>query len=182
MAGDAVTGASVFQLVAALDAGDVFAEERYEVPAGATSATVLDDLAEIGAPLLAGVVDGITDGSAVATPQHGEPTLAPKLTLDDGALDLTRDADTLLHQIAGVTPEPGAHTTFDGARFKVLRAAPSDAPPLPPGRVAASGKDVVVGTGTTPLRLDTVQPAGKGAMNASDWFRGLRTDEPELGS
>ncbi|KQM37170.1 methionyl-tRNA formyltransferase [Microbacterium sp. Leaf203] len=182
MAGDAVTGASVFQLVAALDAGDVFAEERYEVPAGATSATVLDDLAEIGAPLLAGVVDGIADGSAVATPQQGEPTLAPKLTLDDGALDLTRDADTLLHQIAGVTPEPGAHTTFDGARFKVLRAAPSDAPPLPPGRVAASGKDVVVGTGTTPLRLDTVQPAGKGAMNASDWFRGLRTDEPELGS
>ncbi len=67
MAGDAVTGASVFQLVAALDAGDVFAEERYEVPAGATSATVLDDLAEIGAPLLAGVVDGIADGSAVAT-------------------------------------------------------------------------------------------------------------------
>ncbi|SDO94141.1 methionyl-tRNA formyltransferase [Microbacterium testaceum StLB037] len=182
MAGDAVTGASVFQLVAALDAGDVFAEERYEAPAGATSATVLDDLAEIGAPLLAGVVDGIADGSAVATPQQGEPTLAPKLTLDDGALDLTRDADTLLHQIAGVTPEPGAHTTFDGARFKVLRAAPSDAPPLPPGRVAASGKDVVVGTGTTPLRLDTVQPAGKGAMNASDWFRGLRTDEPELGS
>ncbi len=182
MAGDAVTGASVFQLVAALDAGDVFAEERYEVPAGATSATVLDDLAEIGAPLLAGVVDGIADGSAVATPQQGEPTLAPKLTLDDGALDLTRDAETLLHQIAGVTPEPGAHTTFDGARFKVLRAAPSDAPPLPPGRVAASGKDVVVGTGTTPLRLDTVQPAGKGAMNASDWFRGLRTDEPELGS
>ncbi|MFJ4160642.1 methionyl-tRNA formyltransferase [Microbacterium testaceum] len=182
MAGDAVTGASVFQLVAALDAGDVFAEERYAVPAGATSATVLDDLADIGAPLLAGVVDGIADGSAVATPQRGEPTLAPKLTLDDGALDLTRDAETLLHQIAGVTPEPGAHTTFDGARFKVLRAAPSDAPPLPPGRVAASGKDVVVGTGTTPLRLDTVQPAGKGAMNASDWFRGLRTDEPELGS
>ncbi len=182
MAGDAVTGASVFQLVAALDAGDVFAEERYEVPAGATSATVLDDLAEIGAPLLAGVVDGIADGSAVATPQQGEPTLAPKLTLDDGALDLTRDAETLLHQIAGVTPEPGAHTTFDGARFKVLRAAPSDAPPLPAGRVAASGKDVVVGTGTTPLRLDTVQPSGKGAMNASDWFRGLRTDEPELGS
>ncbi|WP_144784941.1 methionyl-tRNA formyltransferase [Microbacterium sp. BH-3-3-3] len=182
MAGDAVTGASVFQLVAALDAGDVFAEERYEVPTGATSATVLDDLAEIGAPLLARVVDGIAGGSAVATAQQGEPTLAPKLTLDDGALDLTRDAETLLHQIAGVTPEPGAHTTLDGARFKVLRAAASDAPPLPPGRVAASGKDVVVGTGTTPLRLDTVQPAGKGAMNASDWFRGLRTDEPELGS
>ena len=182
IAGDAVTGASVFQLVAALDAGDVFAEERYEVPTGSTSADVLDALADIGAPLLARVVEGIADGTAVAVPQEGEPTLAPKLTLDDGALDLTRDAVSLLHRIAGVTPEPGAHTTFDGARFKVLRASASDAPPLPPGRVEASGKEVLVGTGTEPLRLETVQPAGKGAMNAGDWFRGLRTDQPVLGA
>ncbi|WP_295838887.1 methionyl-tRNA formyltransferase [uncultured Microbacterium sp.] len=183
MAGDAVTGAAVFQLVAALDAGDVFAEERYDVPAGATSADVLDDLAGIGAPLLARVVDGIADGTAVATPQLGEPTLAPKLTLDDGALDLSRDAESLLHQIAGVTPEPGAHTTLDGARFKVLRAAATaDAPPVAPGRVVASGKDVLVGTGTTPLRLESVQPAGKGAMSAGDWFRGLRSSEPVLGA
>lgn len=182
IAGDAVTGASVFQLVAELDAGDVFAEERYDVPAGATSAEVLDDLAGIGGPLLARVVDGIADGTAVATPQSGEPTLAPKLSLPDGALDFTQDAETLLHRIAGVTPEPGAHTTLDGARFKVLRAAPAEAPSLPPGRVVASGKEVIVGTGTTPLRLDTVQPAGKGAMAAGDWFRGLRTSEPVLGA
>lgn len=182
MAGDAVTGAAVFQLVAALDAGDVFAEERYDVPAGATSADVLDDLAGVGAPLLARVVDGIADGTAVATPQQGEPTLAPKLTLADGALDLSRDAESLLHQIAGVTPEPGAHTTLDGARFKVLRAAAAEAPPIPPGRVVASGKDVLVGTGTAPLRLETVQPAGKGAMSAGDWFRGLRSSEPVLGA
>ena len=182
IAGDEVTGASVFQLVAALDAGDVFAEERYDVPSGATSADVLDALAAIGAPLLARVVEGIADGTARAVPQAGEPTLAPKLTLDDGALDLTRDASSLLHQIAGVTPEPGAHTSFDGARFKVLRASASDAPPVPPGRVVASGKEILVGTGTSPLRLESVQPAGKGAMNAGDWFRGLRTDQPVLGA
>ena len=34
IAGDAVTGAAVFQLVAALDAGDVFAERRYPVLRG----------------------------------------------------------------------------------------------------------------------------------------------------
>ncbi|KTS69930.1 methionyl-tRNA formyltransferase [Microbacterium testaceum] len=182
IAGDTVTGASVFQLVAALDAGDVFAEERYEIPADATAAEVLDDLAGIGAPLLARVVDTIADGTAVSTPQQGEPTLAPKLTLDDGALDFTQDADVLLHRIAGVTPEPGAHTTLDGARFKVLRAVSTDDPPLPPGRVTASGKDVIVGTGSRPLRLVTVQPAGKGAMAAGDWFRGLRASEPVLGA
>ncbi|MDF2046527.1 MULTISPECIES: methionyl-tRNA formyltransferase [unclassified Microbacterium] len=182
IAGDTVTGASVFQLVAALDAGDVFAEERYEIPGDATAAEVLDDLAGIGAPLLARVVDAIAGGTAVSAPQQGEPTLAPKLTLEDGALDFTQDADVLLHRIAGVTPEPGAHTTLDGARFKVLRAVSTDEPPLPPGRVTASGKNVIVGTGSRPLRLVTVQPAGKGAMAAGDWFRGLRTSEPVLGA
>ena len=182
IAGDRETGASVFQLVAALDAGDVFAAERYTVPENATAGEVLDDLAEIGAPLLGRVVDGIADGSAVATPQHGEPTLAPKLSLEDGALDFRQDAKSLRARIAGVTPEPGAHTTLDGARLKVLRASASAAPPLPPGQVVASGRDVLVGTATSPVRLETVQPAGKGAMAAGDWFRGLRVDTPVLGS
>ena len=160
-------------------AGGLLAQQRADQVRGDRRP---DALAEIGSPVLARVVDGIADGTAVATPQLGEPTLAPKLTLDDGALDFTQDAKTLLHRIAGVTPEPGAHTTLDGARFKVLRAAPAEAPPLMPGRVAASGKDVIVGTGTAPLVLETVQPAGKGAMAAGDWFRGLRTDEPVLGA
>jgi methionyl-tRNA formyltransferase len=182
ISGDRETGASVFQLVPELDAGDVFAEERYPVPWNATAGDVLEALAEIGAPLLARVIDGIADGSAVATAQGGEPTVAPKLTLDDGALDFAHDAETLRARIAGVTPEPGAHTTFEGARFKVLRAAASAADPIPPGRVVASGREILVGTATSPLRLDTVQPAGKGAMAADDWFRGLRVENPVLGS
>ncbi|MCC4248772.1 MULTISPECIES: methionyl-tRNA formyltransferase [Microbacterium] len=182
IAGDRETGASVFQLVAELDAGDVFAEERYPVPENATAGEVLDALADLGAPLLARVVDGIAEGSAVATPQHGEPTLAPKLTLADGSLDFARDAESLRARIAGVTPEPGAHTTIDGARLKVLRASASSAPPIAPGHVMASGREILVGTATAPLRLETVQPAGKGAMAAGDWFRGLRTSEPVLGS
>ena len=182
MAGDRETGAAVFQLVAELDAGDVFAEERYTVPENASAGEVLDALAEIGAPLLARVVDGIAGGTAIAKPQVGEPTLAPKLTLADGALDFAQDAESLLALIAGVTPEPGAHTTFEGARLKVLRATASAAPPVPPGRVVASGREILVGTATTPLRLETVQPAGKGAMDAGSWFRGIRTENPVLGS
>jgi methionyl-tRNA formyltransferase len=182
MAGDAVTGASVFQLVAELDAGPVFAEEEYVVPEGATSGDVLDALAETGAPLLQRVVDAIADGSAVARPQIGEPTFAAKLTLADGAVDWATDAEAVLARIRGVTPEPGAHTTVDGARVKVLAARPADAPPLKPGELAASGRAVVVGTATDPVELVTVQPAGKPAMAAGDWWRGLRTDNPVAGS
>ena len=40
----------------------------------------------------------------------------------------------------------------------------------------------VAGTGTTPIALQTVQPAGKGAMAAADWWRGLRSDTLVAGS
>ncbi|PVW06676.1 methionyl-tRNA formyltransferase [Microbacterium sp. Gd 4-13] len=185
IAGDRVSGASVFQLVAELDAGPVFAEEPYAVPEGATSADVLAALAERGGPLLTRVVDGIADGSARSVAQTGEPTFAAKLTLADGVLDWTADAATVLARLRGVTPEPGAHTTVDGARLKVLAARPfpaADGVPLTSGAIAAVGRSVIVGTATDPLELLTVQPAGKPAMAAGDWWRGLRTDNPVAGS
>lgn len=184
IAGDERTGASVFQLVAELDAGDVYAELAH-VPAPVdTAGDVLAALADEGAALLADVVDAIAAGAAVARPQHGEPTYAPKLGDDDGRLrwDATRDA--VLARFRGVTPEPGAHTTVDGARLKVLEARPGDvdSPALPPGRIALVDRTVLVGTATTPVALVRVQPAGKGAMAAADWWRGLRSDSPVAGS
>ncbi|GAA3902583.1 methionyl-tRNA formyltransferase [Microbacterium invictum] len=177
IAGDRVTGASVFQLVPALDAGDVFGEVRYDVPRGATAGDVLTDLADAGAALLVDVVDAIAAGSAVAAPQAGEPTLAPKLSIADGLLDFTASADAVLDRFRGTTPEPGAHTSIGGQRLKVLAAHRGPDLALAAGELTLSGRDVVVGTADGTVLLTTVQPAGKGPMAAADWWRGLRTDD-----
>ncbi|WP_314423874.1 methionyl-tRNA formyltransferase [uncultured Microbacterium sp.] len=178
--GDAELGASVFQLVHALDAGDVFASRAVEVPAEATADAALEVLAAEGAELTAEVVAAIADGTARSEPQRGEPTLAPKLTLDDGLLDWTEPLDVLFARFRGVTPEPGAHTTVGGLRLKILDAAPAgtdDHLPLDPGAIAATKSGLLIGTASTPLSVTRVQPAGKGAMNAVDWWRGLRGAE-----
>ncbi|HEY9306949.1 MAG TPA: methionyl-tRNA formyltransferase [Microbacterium sp.] len=184
IAGDARTGASVFQLVPELDAGDVFGELAVDVPADATSGSLLSALAVDGAGLLAEVVDAIAAGSAVSRPQVGEPTYASKLGDDDGRVRWDEPADAVLGRIRGVTPEPGAHTTVGGARLKVLAvaSAPADAPQLQPGALALHGGKIVAGTASAPIVLDTVQPAGKGAMRATDWWRGLRDATPVAGS
>lgn len=183
MAGDVETGAAVFRLVPELDAGDVYGELRHTIAPGATAGDLLAELAESGAELLADVVDAIADGTAVASPQTGDPTLAPKLTLDDGRIRWDDPRDAVLARLRGVTPEPGAHTTLAGARLKVLAAdaASSDAPALAPGALAAHGGHVLAGTGTDPIALRIVQPAGKAAMRAGDWWRGLRLDDPVAG-
>ncbi|MCT9000854.1 methionyl-tRNA formyltransferase [Microbacterium memoriense] len=180
IAGDQVTGASVFQLVAALDAGDVFGEVSYRVPRGATAGVVLDALADLGAALLVDVVDAIAAGTATAQPQSGQPTLAPKLSLADGALDFTAAADTVIDRFRGTTPEPGAHTSVGGQRLKILAAHRGPDMALAAGALALVERDVVVGTPSGTVLLQTVQPAGKGAMAAADWWRGLRLDDPRV--
>ncbi|MFT3798979.1 methionyl-tRNA formyltransferase [Microbacterium sp.] len=180
IAGDRASGASVFQLVPALDAGDVYGEVRYDVPRGATSGDVLTALSSLGAGLLLEVIDALAAGTARATPQTGAPTLAPKLSIADGALDLRQHADTVIDRFRGTTPEPGAHVTVGGQRLKVLAALRGPDLHLAPGALALVGRDVLIGAGTGTVLLKTVQPAGKGAMAAADWWRGLRLDDPRV--
>jgi methionyl-tRNA formyltransferase len=176
IAGERTTGSAVFQLVPELDAGDVFGELRYDVPEDATAGDLLDTLALSGARLLTQVVDDIADGSAVAVPQRGEPTYAPKLTIADGLLDLTVPAREVLDRFRGTTPEPGAHVLIDGQRLKVLAASHGPALDVPPGTLTLHAKQVVGGTADGTVVFGTVQPAGRGPMAAADWWRGLRAD------
>lgn len=181
IAGDRRLGASVFQLVPQLDAGDVFGAREYEVPPLATADEALGILAEKGAALTAQVVAAIADGSAVAVAQTGEPTLAAKLGFADGRLDWNEPATRVFARFRGVTPEPGAHTLFHGQTLKIHAAepAPEDAPTLAPGEVAATKSGLLIGTADNPLLVTRVQPAGKPAMNAADWWRGQRATEGE---
>jgi len=174
MAGEERIGAAVFQLVAELDAGDVFAEIEQEVGEH-TAGELLELLAEHGAGLTVEVVDSLAAGTAVAVPQSGEVTLAPKLDVTDGRIDWLLPTARILALVRGVTPEPGASTAVGDARLKVLavHGARTDAP-LAPGAVLLDAGRALVGTGDGAVELVSVQPAGKTAMPGAAWARGLR--------
>jgi methionyl-tRNA formyltransferase len=173
MAGDEQTGAAVFQLVPELDAGDVFATLRRPIGAHETAGHLLESLSESGADLLCGVIDALSEGTAIALPQSGEVILAPKLTLADGRLDWNSPAEQVDDRFRGTTPEPGAFTELGGERLKVLVALVAhDVPRLAPGRVELRAGRVLVGTASAPIELVTVHPAGKRPMPAADWWRG----------
>lgn len=182
IAGDDVTGATVFQLTPGLDEGEWFAQLRETIGAHRTAGALLEQLSVSGAALTASVVDALAAGTAIARPQEGEPTFAPKLQRDDARVRWAEPVEAVHARVRGVTPEPGAFTTTsDGLVVKILEAAPArDARALPAGRLATDGGRVLAGTATTPLELLRVQPAGRSAMTAADWARGLGGDLPEL--
>lgn len=183
MAGDTVTGATVFQLVEQLDAGDIFATMTEPIGAQQTAGALLTQLSFSGAALLSRVVDSLADGSAVAVPQLGEVTLAPKLNVDDGRIDWSQTAQVVHNQVRGVTPEPGASTQIDGKRLKILEAAIArETPALPVGRINYVGKKVFVGSATEPIELLRVHPEGRNAMDAAAWWRGLNSESEVVAS
>ena len=178
IAGDELTGATVFRLVPELDAGPVFASFTHAIDTDATSGSLLESLSVSGAELLLRVVSDLAARTARSKKQMGEVTVAPKLTIEDARIDWLVPAQAIYNRVRGVTPEPGAFTIVGGARLKLLRVEPAfSAQRLPAGVIRQIDKRVLIGTETEPIELLTVQPAGKNAMTAIDWWRGVAATE-----
>jgi methionyl-tRNA formyltransferase len=177
--GDDVTGATTFELVAALDAGPVYGVLTEPIRPDDTTGTLLDRLSVAGAQLLVATMDGIENGTLTAIPQPDEGvSLAPKINVADAEVDWKLPAHVVDRLIRGCTPDPGAWTTLHGARLKLGPVEPADRPSQAPGEIVVERAGVFVGTGTSPVRLGDVQAPGKRRMPAQDWARGLRTDGP----
>ena len=181
LAGDEITGACTFQLEEGLDTGPVYGLVTEQIRPTDTSGDLLARLAESGAGLLVATLDGIEDGTLVATPQstHGV-SAAPKLNATDAEVDWTAPASRVDRLVRACTPAPGAWTTFRDERLKLL---PIDLRPqithLGPGEIEAGRDGVRVGTGSHAIQLGEVQPQGKRPMPAADWARGVRPGPAE---
>jgi len=177
MAGDRTTGVTTFQLVHDLDAGPVYRQEAVAIGEDETAGELLTRLASIGAEALVKTVDDIAAGAAPQPQPDGEITLAPKVTPDDARIDWCASAETIHNLVRGVTPDPGAWTSIQGRRLKILRLQPWAHSGLTPGQVLATKTEVLVGTKEVAVRLIEVQPEGKPPMEAAAWARGARLSE-----
>jgi methionyl-tRNA formyltransferase len=173
--GDEVTGASTFLLEEGLDTGPVYGVVTEAIRPRDTTGTLLDRLSVSGAGLLVATLDGIEDGSLVARPQPAEGvSAAPKVSVEDAAVDWTAPAVRVDRLVRACTPAPGAWTTYGPDRLKLGPVVPLYGPELAPGELLVERRRVLVGTSTGPVELGDVQAPGKRAMPAVDWARGAR--------
>lgn len=173
MAGDEVTGATVFRIVRELDAGPILGLLTERIRDTDTAGDLLDRLASHGAGLLVDSLDHLEVGDIEARDQPDQGlSYAPKITAKDTRIDWSRPAFAIDRQIRGCTPAPGAWTALGDDRMKLGPVTIGDDATLKPGEAMASKTAVRVGTGTTDVILGTIQPHGKKPMAAADWARG----------
>ena len=174
-AGDEVTGATTFRIVAGLDAGPTYGLMTQAIRPTDTAGDLLERLAEGGSGLLVSTLDGIEDGTLEPVEQSVEGvSLAPKITVDDAHVDWAEPAVAVDRRIRACTPAPGAWSTYEGERVKLGPVQPVDHEPLAPGALEVTRNAVFVGTATSPVQLGRVRPFGKQEMDAAAWARGAR--------
>lgn len=181
LAGQSETGMTVFRLDEGLDTGEVITSRTAAIGEHETSGQLLERLAVSGADLLLEAIDALDTAAATfRTQDHDAATHAPKLTTSEAHIDWTLPADQVGAHIRGMSPDPGAWTMLDGARMKILgtEELPEQAGEhtLRPGRLAATKRHLLVGTGSAPLALAQLAPPGKRPMRAADWARGAGLD------
>jgi methionyl-tRNA formyltransferase len=191
--GDQTTGVSVFELEVGLDTGPVLAE--VEVPIGdrVTTGQLLNQLTMAGSELVTKVLADFDSYSAAASPQSTSGvSFAPRLQVMDAKIRWANSVTEADRWLRAVTPNPGGWSTFAGGRvnispFKEIAVDDDgltarlnglvdgfDARATTPGQMLVAKSEVWVACKSGGALLDSVQPAGKNLMAATDWVRGLR--------
>ncbi|WHZ35908.1 methionyl-tRNA formyltransferase [Sagittula sp. MA-2] len=169
MAGDAETGVCIMQMEAGLDTGPVLLRKATPIAPGETTGQLHDRLSLIGSALIVEALERLPDLVPVPQPEEGV-TYASKIDKAEAAIDWSGDAATIVRQINGLSPFPGAWTTLNGDRVKLLAALPA-AGEGPAGTTLDDRFTVACGTGA--LRVTEAQRAGRSAQDAETFLNGL---------
>ncbi len=177
LAGDAVTGVTIMKLDEGMDTGPIMAKREIPILPGETAGELEARLAEIGAQLLLEALPDYIAGLIQPQPQPQEGvTLAPRISTEAAGIDWTCPAVALERHVRAFAPAPGAFTTWNGTRLKVLRgeAVACAEPAACPGSVFLWQKFPAVMTGEGAFVLLQVQMAGKRPMNGDAFVRGRK--------
>ena len=179
MAGMKHTGVSVIAMARAVDAGDVVARVVVDIEPDETSGDLSARLSDIGARLLLESLQRVGVGSLARIAQ--DPTLvtnAPKIRKSDRVVDWTRTAEQVHDAIRGLSPDPGAVTTFRNRQLVLLRARMASGT-AEPGQLVADGGDLKVGTGSGLVELLELRPEGGRTQTGRAFINGHRPGPDE---
>ena len=173
--GHAKTGVSIMQMDPGLDTGPVLEMVEEPIRPDDDSGTLAQRLSAVGASVLADVIGRLEDIEPVPQPETGS-TYAAKLSSEDARLDWALPARVIWNRVRAFAPKPGAWTTWNGKRLKILKARHMDEAAGEPGVVelADRNRTLRVGTGEGVLELVEVQPEGRSRMSAEEFVRGYR--------
>ena len=188
-AGDKETGVTIMQMDAGLDTGAMLAIHRLPITAGTTAASLHDELAASGAPLLIDVLRDLARFQAGAqTQQDEQANYAAKILKPEAEINWGEDAINLERKVRAFNPFPVCFTLLGQERLKIWEAAVvADASAgLAAGSIIRADRSGIrVACGSGELCITRLQLPGGKALSAEQLLnarRELFTPGTRLGS
>jgi methionyl-tRNA formyltransferase len=183
--GETQSGVTIIRMSAALDAGEMLAQQAIDIIPGETAGELESRLAPLGAQLALDTIARMKAGPVAGARQDKAlVTKAPKLKKEDGLIDWRRAAEQVARQVCAMQPWPTAYTYLhrDGKPAqrimivrtgKIIGASSGSSPPAPGLLWGSDGSSLWAFTGgSEAIEVSELQPAGKKRMTADEFLRG----------
>ncbi len=185
--GEKETGVTTFKLKHEIDTGDILLQESFPIGENDTAGEVHDRMKEIGAAVLVKTVKGLTDETIEEKPQDSQLLTpnsellkhAPKIFTDTCKIDFSKTTEEVHNLIRGLSPFPGAFTSFSNKTFKIYKAEKEISSAVSP---KTSAENFITDEKTFLkficadgyIHVKELQLEGKKKMNIEDFLRGYR--------
>jgi methionyl-tRNA formyltransferase len=175
--GETETGVSTFLLKHEIDTGDLIFSEKVAITPEMTAGELHDILMETGAQVIVKTLKAIGAGSYTPIPQGNESTkTAPKIFTEQCRIDWTQSGKQIYNMIRGLSPFPGAITTFDHKLLKIHKAVfEPGTPGTDTGTYESDGKTYLrFACADGWVFVKEIQMEGKKRMLTEDFLRGYK--------
>ena len=118
------TGISIMRIGEKLDTGPICNSYKIEITADDNSETISEKLSALAAEKILDNIDSILEDKIEFREQnHNEASYAAKIEKTEGQIEWSETAESVIGKINGLYPTPGAFFTYNGERYKILKAS-----------------------------------------------------------
>ncbi len=172
---DKETGISIMKINKNLDEGPVCKQYSLQISEKINSEELSEKLSLLASEKILEVLDNIYDGNINFKNQdHSKATYAKKIKKSEGKIDWEEKADNIIGKINGLYPYPGAFFSFNGERYKILKAEKSFSIGKP-GNIIT--EDFEICCGEDSIKVLSIQREGKKVQQIKEFLFGSKIEK-----
>ena len=173
MSQDTETGISFMKINEHLDTGPVLETYKIKIDSNLNATALEEKLSKLASEKIIENINNIIRGKAKLKEQdHSEATYAEKIDKKEGQIIWSDSAKSIIGKINGLHPNPGAYFTFNGDRYKILKAEIGNGSGQP-GEVLNDKLEIACSNNES-IKVIEIQKEGKKIQEISQFLNGTK--------
>ncbi|MFC2150039.1 methionyl-tRNA formyltransferase [Calditrichota bacterium] len=172
-----VTGLTTFKIEKKVDTGGILLQQNVIVMPEDNHGTLSRRMSHLGADLILSTVDQLRAGALEPSKQQGVASLAPKIERETCRIDWSKTSPEIHNLVRGLSPQPGAFTTYNGKTLKIYTTSLSRLlmrKGEPGSVVVTEAGKMMVKTGKGVIEILELQLEGRNTLETTEFLKGFQ--------